>query len=480
MTAVLVWFRRDLRLRDNPALSEAVRLGHAVIPVFIEAFEEEGAWAPGGASRFWLHQSLAALDRDLQKAGLRLILRKGPSLKTLTALRKETGAAAVFWNRIYEPAFMERDKLIKTELRAAGLQAESFPGNVLHEPWAIRNKQGEPYKVFTPFWNTLQAMDAPARPLPVPPKFQKPLSWPGSLKLDALGLEPKIRWAEGIRKSWTPGEAGAEQELDRFFKDGVADYTERRDLPAETGTSRLSPHLHFGEISPRTVWHALARHKKALPYLRQIVWREFAHHLLYHFPHTPLKNLRPEFDAFPWQPDRKLLRAWQKGRTGYPIVDAGMRELWTSGWMHNRVRMVAASLLVKHLLIPWQEGARWFWDTLVDADLANNTMGWQWVAGSGADAAPYFRIFNPVSQGERFDPAGAYIRRWVPELAALPDKWIHAPWTAPEEVLQKAGIILGKSYPQPVISHELARRRALMAYEKMRKRPQTLDCRPKT
>lgn len=463
----LHWFRRDLRLSDNPALHSAAQAGQ-VLCIYIDAPEEESPWEAGAASRWWLHGALESLSESLRKKKQPLIFRKGPALETLLELVRETGAQRVVWNRCYEPSLIQRDTQIKARLKEEGIEAESFPGDLLVEPWKLKNKQGEPYKVYTPFSNQVFTLDV-EKPLSVPalPALKK---MPDSLKLADLNLLPRIAWDDGMRAFWKPGEEQAAQRLQQFNRKAIHLYQEERDRPETQGTSLLSPYLHFGEISPRQVWHGIPKNARTKPFLRQIVWREFAAHLLYHFPQTPLKNLRSEFDRFPWEEDKKLLKAWQRGKTGYPIVDAGMRELWTTGWMHNRVRMVAASFLVKDLLIPWQKGAQWFWDTLVDADLANNTMGWQWVAGSGADAAPYFRIFNPVSQGERFDPQARYVRKWVPELAGLPDKWIHHPWNAPEEELRRAGIVLGKNYPKPVIDHDYARRRALAAYQQIRKK----------
>ncbi|MEI6085179.1 MAG: deoxyribodipyrimidine photo-lyase [Verrucomicrobiota bacterium] len=396
MTSI-VWFRLDLRLADNPALAAAAKLGQ-VVPVFIWAPEEEGAWPPGAASRWWLHHSLKALAKDLGG----LVIRRGPSLDALRQLVKETGATAVFWNRRYEPALIARDTRVKQALLADGLTVESFNSALLFEPWEIKTGAGGPYKVFTPFYRACLKKKVGGASMPRPYRVAALRPLPPSVELDLL---PKLDWAKGF--NWQPGEAGARKQLAAFSPKG---YLEKRDLPAITGTSRLSPHLHFGEISPRQAWEAGNE-----DYRRQLIWREFAHHLLYHFPATTDKPLKPQFEKFPWRKDAKGLRAWQRGETGFPIVDAGMKELWTTGWMHNRVRMVAASFLVKDLLIPWQEGARWFWDTLVDADLANNTLGWQWVAGCGADAAPFFRIFNPTAQAERFDPRGEYVRRWVPQ-----------------------------------------------------------------
>lgn len=474
----IVWFRIDLRLADNPALSSAVKRGGPVLPVFIHAPEEEAPWQPGGASRWWLHQSLASLDVALRKLGSRLIIRHGPTLETLRALVTETGAGAVFWNRRYEPAVIARDAMVKESLRHDGCKVESFNAALLHEPWTIQNQSKKPFQVFTPFWRHCLAKPNPEKPLPAPRKIPAPARWPSSFKLAELELEPRINWADGLRAAWQPGEAGAAANLGRFMAKAFDGYDEGRNRPDLTGTSRLSPHLHFGEISPRQVWQGLAgmAARRKLPtekwrgsqFLAEIGWREFSHHLLFHFPHTPTEPLRADFKKFPWRKDAAWLTAWQQGRTGYPIVDAGMRELWTTGWMHNRVRMIVASFLVKDLLLSWREGAAWFWDTLVDADLANNTLGWQWTAGCGADAAPYFRVFNPMSQGEKFDPRGEYVRKWCPELAKLPDKWLHRPWEAPAEVLNPAGVELGREYPEPVVSHTIAREVALEAFAKMK------------
>ena len=474
----LVWLRLDLRLADNPALQAAIKRGGAVVPVFIHAPEEEAPWAPGGASRWWLHQSLAALDAALRGSGSRLVIRHGPTLVTLQNLAKETGAGAVFWNRRYEPVVIARDARIKDAMRAEGLLAESFNGALLHEPWTIHNQSGRPFQVFTPFWKHCLAKSDPSEPLPAPKDLPAAAKWPTSLALDALELEPKKKWAEGMRPAWQPGETGAIASLKRFLTNAFVDYSAQRNRPDVAGTSRLSPHLHFGEISPRQIWHNIRRmaEKRGLAaaqwrgsqFLAEIGWREFAHHLLCHFPHTPTEPLRPAFKQFPWREDVAFLKAWQKGRTGYPIVDAGLRELWTTGWMHNRVRMIVASFLVKDLLLSWQEGAAWFWDTLVDADLAQNTLGWQWTAGCGADAAPYFRVFNPTSQGEKFDPHGDYVRRWCPELAKLPDEWLHRPWEAPVEIRARAGARPGHDYPERIISHAIAREVALEAFARIK------------
>ncbi|MCU0784893.1 MAG: DNA photolyase family protein [Verrucomicrobia bacterium] len=472
------WFRLDLRLADNPALRAAIERGGPVVPVFTWATEEEGDWPPGGASKWWLHQSLAKLDAQLRAAGSRLVIRRGPTLESLRALAKETGAAAVFWNRRHEPAVIARDAKVKEALGSDGFAAESFNAALLHEPWTIQNQSNKPFQVFTPFWRHCLAKPDPAEPLPAPKNILSPSKWPKSLALGELELESKLNWSDGLRAAWHPGEVGATANLSRFLAKAFDDYTDHRNRPDVTGTSRLSPHLHFGEISPCQVWHGLRRlaSKRGLPveqwrgsqFLAELGWREFAHHLLFHFPHTPAEPLRADFKKFPWRKDAAWLRAWQVGRTGYPIVDAGMRELWATGWMHNRVRMIAASFLVKDLLLPWQEGARWFWDTLVDADLANNTLGWQWTAGCGADAAPYFRVFNPTSQGEKFDPQGDYVRKWCPELAKLPAEWIHQPDKAPTEILRVAGVKPGHNYPQPIVNHAIAREVALAAFARLK------------
>lgn len=467
----LLWLRHDLRLADNPALSHACATGGPVIPVYIWSPTEEGDWPPGAATRWWLHHSLASLSSSLADKGSRLIVRRGPALETLLTLARDTGATSVVWNRRYEPASIARDTRIKSALKSDGLVPESFSASLLFEPTDIRNKAGTPFKVFTPFWKHCLSLGTPTPPQPAPARIPAPEHWPASLGFEALNLLPTIPWDTGFRAEWTPGEAGAEQVLDDFLPERMPVYNAERDRPDRPGTSRLSPHLHFGELSPRQIWdRANARGASASPYLRQLVWREFAHHLLYHFPDTPTAPLRTEFEHFPWEDDPAGLRAWQRGRTGYPIVDAGMRQLWHTGWMHNRVRMIVGSFLVKDLLISWRRGAEWFWDTLVDANLANNTLGWQWIGGCGADAAPYFRIFNPVLQGEKFDPEGAYVRRWCPELSRLPNNLIHQPWNASPSELRAAEVRLGDTYPAPVVDHKEARDRAMTALARMNER----------
>jgi deoxyribodipyrimidine photo-lyase len=470
----LVWFRRDLRLSDNPALLQAVEHATAVVPIFVYAPDEEGHWAPGAASRWWLNHSLAALDADLRERGSRLTLRSGPTLATLRDLIATTGATLVVSNRLYEPAIIERDKQITSALQEDGVAVESSNAALLFEPWTIRNGQDLPYRVFTPFWRNAETR---LEELPTPAKRPRgigaPERWPRTESLASFELLPRIRWDSGLEKEWTPGEAGALARVKRFAK-RVGDYDRARDRPDEDGTSALSPHLHFGEVGPRQILAALAPERAArteksfATYRRELGWREFAHHLLYHFPTTPDRPLDVRFENLGWARDSHALAAWQRGATGYPIIDAGMRQLWATGWMHNRVRMIVASLLTKNLQLHWLEGARWFWDTLVDADLANNTLGWQWTAGCGADAAPYYRIFNPMLQTERFDPDRAYLRRWVPEIAKLPDNWIHRPFAAPAEVLAKAHVTLGHTYPAPIVDLKESREAALAAYDRIR------------
>lgn len=414
----IVWFRQDLRLADNPALDAASKRGGPVIPVYLWSPEDEGDWPPGAASRWWLHQSLRALDASLRGKGSRLILARGKSHAVLGKLVAQSGADAVYCNRRYEPAAIECESRVAAELEKRGVQFASSNSALLAEPTELLNLSGNPYRVYTPYLRRVLRDVKPSSPLRAPPKLKPPREWPHSEALSAFKLMPKIPWYAQMAERWSPGEEGAQASLKRFLRQGLANYRQAREQPAKRGTSGLSPHLHFGEIGPRQIWHALGPHGRASTFLHQLVWREFAYHLLYHFPETPTKPLRPEFARFPWRRNARHLSAWQKGRTGIPMVDAGMRELWSTGVMHNRVRMIVASFLAKNLLQPWQDGARWFWDTLVDADLANNTMNWQWVAGSGADAAPYFRIFNPLTQGKRYDPEGAYVSRWIPELTA--------------------------------------------------------------
>lgn len=471
MSRALVWFRRDLRLDDHPALAAALEAGFAPIPVFIHAPEEEAPWAPGAATRVWLDRSLRALQAQLRALGSDLIVRSGSSERVLLELAKESGAEAVFWHRLYEPACIARDSAIKTTLKAQGLRAESLNGALLSEPWEVKSGSGEPYRVFTPYWKNakqrLEGMTPVAAPIALPPLPEGLRSLP----VDGLELRPPANeggWDLGFWADWQPGQAGAEELLEIFVDGAVRGYKEQRNFPDRVGTSKLSPHLHFGEISPRRVVSTLMAARlpaSAQPdlehYLSEIGWREFSHHLLFHFPHTQDQNMNPRFEEFRWaNVEPETLKRWQMGRTGVPIVDAGMRELYATGWMHNRVRMIVASFLTKNLRYHWLHGARWFWDTLVDANLANNTQGWQWTAGTGADAAPYYRIFSPILQTERFDPKGTYIRRWVPELARMPDAALRQPWEHPELLRQ-----LAPAYPlRPMVDLKESRAQALAAY----------------
>jgi len=469
---IIVWLRQDLRVADNPALHEAAKYG-PVLPVFIlEPDDQPGLKHPiGGASRWWLHQSLTALSEDLD--GLSVF--HGDPQEILLRLAKQHEAAAVYWNRLYDPHAVKRDTAIKKALKDDGFEAESFKGCVLFEPWEIETKTGGPYKVYTPFWRAAKAAGV-GSPLKRPEALEV-VRDAETLNISDLDLLPtKPDWAKGWQDIWTPGEEGAKQRLQTFFEEGLDGYGDKRNRPDLPNVSRLSPHLHHGEISPRQVW-AATRHlcddkpsfeDDADKFLSELVWREFSYHLLYHFPTLPEENWKDAFNAYPWRFSENDLKAWQKGKTGYPIVDAGMRELWQTGYMHNRVRMIAASFLVKHLRMHWHHGEDWFWDTLVDADLASNSASWQWVAGSGADASPYFRIFNPMTQGEKFDPEGDYIREWVPELKDLDTAYIHAPFEAPDKALIKAGIKLGDTYPEPIVDHKKAREAALAGYEKVK------------
>lgn len=469
MPNAIVWLRNDLRLDDHPALRAALEDGYTPIPVYIYAPAEEGAWAPGAASDAWRARSLIALDADLRSRGSRLLVRHGPSADALARLIADSGAKAVFWNRKYEPMTQPRDTALKKQLRERGLRANSFNASLFFEPWQLVTQQAGPYQVFTPFWRSAQAQwrvpalwDAPARLPAVPATL-------ADERAATLPLSPRPDWDRGFWQHWQPGEAGAREALEVFADGALQGYHSERDRPDRVGTSRLSPHLHFGEIAPWRIVRTLESLRNQNngadidAYVRQLGWREFAHHLLHHFPQTPDQDLNPRFRRFDWaEPDLEMLAAWQRGRTGVPIVDAGMRELWATGYMHNRVRMIAASYLSKHLRYHWSYGARWFWETLVDADLANNTLGWQWVAGAGADAAPYFRVFNPVTQAERFDLDGEYIARWLPELAALPLPLRFAPWRQPETLARAA-----PDYPRlPIVDLDAGRDAALAAYRR--------------
>jgi deoxyribodipyrimidine photo-lyase len=474
----IVWFREDLRLSDHPALHAAAISGRPVICLYVldETSRQPRGPAIGGAARWWLAQSLRALQRRLGDLGVSLLLRQGSAAKIIADLARESGAATVFWNEIAQAPHRAAARDVAAALHELGITPQSFMGDLLAAPHTLRTKEGRGFRIFTPFWRRVQAIGPPPAPLPAPAHLRPALHFAGET-VESLRLEPSHPdWAGGLRETWTPGEAAGQQRLEDFIGMRLAGYASGRDRPDRDSTSSLSPHLRFGEVSPRQVWHAAqfaaaeqpARSNDADKFLSELGWREFCRHLLFDVPDLATRNLQPSFDAFPWRHDKTALAAWQRGQSGYPIVDAGMRQLWHTGVMHNRVRMVVASFLVKHLLIDWREGEKWFWDTLVDADAGSNPANWQWVAGSGADAAPYFRVFNPVLQGEKFDPEGIYARHWVPELAQLPNSTIHRPWEAPPLELAGAGITLGKTYPHPIIDHRLGRERALNAYRNVR------------
>jgi len=477
MPTTIVWFRQDLRLADNPALHEAAARG-AVVPVYILDDETPGDWAVGGAGRWWLQESLAVLDGGLRELGAALTVLVGEPKAALERLAAARGADGLVWNRCYEPSAIARDKEIKAAFKERGFEVWSTNGSLLFEPWTIATQSGDPYKVYTPFSKACLKTTRPRAPLPAPQRLVAPDVPMEEDTEPPLFLPADAAWTAGLAEAWSPGFSHAFNVLDHFIDEKLEDYGRARDRPDIDGTSRLSPRLHWGELSPYQAWHAvmtacggedaLDPGRGSEVFLKELIWREFGYHILYHFPHLPDEPLNERFEAFPWADDRHRRNAWRFGRTGYPIVDAGMRQLRRTGWMHNRVRMIVGSFLVKDLLEHWRHGARWFWDNLVDADLASNTLGWQWAAGCGPDAAPYFRVFNPTKQGEKFDPDGAYVRHWLPELAGLPTRHLHAPWTAPDNVLTKADVELGETYPHPIVDHGQARKQALDAFERVK------------
>jgi deoxyribodipyrimidine photo-lyase len=469
MSPVILWFRRNLRLHDNLALEKAAESGRPVVPVYVSDELDVG-----GASRWWLHHSLVALDGGLRENGSGLIVRTGKPEELLPRIAADTGAESLYFSKRYEPSARDQERALAQALEE-DCALHGFDDGVIRRPESVMTRSGTPYKVFTPFWKAASGAGDPPEPIGRPSGLETTTAGLDTGRIDELGVLPTAPdWAGGLRETWNPGEKGAFERLDAACEI-AADYDDDRDRPDLEGTSRLSPHLHFGELSPRQVWHDIraatpaSGQKGADALLRQLYWRDFSAYLLYHFPRLPDEPLREEFREFPWTNDPQGLRAWQRGRTGYPIVDAGMRQLWETGWMHNRVRMIVASFLVKDLLVPWQAGADWFLDTLVDADLANNSASWQWVAGCGTDAAPYFRIFNPVLQGKKFDPMGDYVRRWVPELERMPAKFIQEPWRASLDEQKKANVIIGEDYPEPIVDHGEARDLALEAYRAIRK-----------
>jgi deoxyribodipyrimidine photo-lyase len=479
MRKALLWFRNDLRLSDHPALLEAVDWSNQLLCVYV--LEEESAWARGAASRVWLWHSLRALDMALKARGNQLHIVIGDAQALIPGLCESHGLSDVLWSRRYRPDQIEIDKALMSRLKNDDVQVHSLAGEMLHQPWSLKTGAGGPYKVFTPFWKQLRQrlppppQDALPERLPPSPDKVQSLS-PGDAEV-ADKLLPALPWGEAMIRHWQPGEAGARRRFEHFLKSGLSGYDEMRDRPDRDGTSQMSAALHFGEVAPaRLAADTLAAMQEkpsweedGESFLSELGWREFSRHLLYHFPTLPDQALNSRFRDFPWaDDDQQHLRAWQRGETGVPIVDAGMRQLYASGWMHNRVRMIVGSFLCKNLLLPWQLGEAWFWDTLVDADLANNAQGWQWIGGCGADAAPYFRVFNPVRQAERFDPKGDYIARWVPELHNLPAAGRHAPWEMKDRELAACGFKLGRDYPQPLVDLKTSRKRALSAWETVR------------
>jgi deoxyribodipyrimidine photo-lyase len=476
MSCVIWWVRRDLRLADNPALQAAIATGLPVLPVYLHVPHEDADWRRGAASRVWLERSLQAFAQSLEKLGMRLLVRKSEdrsqsSLSLLESVIAESKAQAIVWQRQYEPSALARDKAIKTTLKTRLKHVESVGGYLLHEPWQLSTGSGEVYRVFTPYWRKARSALGEISSIAAPSSVHGLGHKLASIAISALGLRSEKTaardWDRGFFVAHTPGEAGAKETLEVFIQGALQHYISGRDRPDQAGTSRLSAALHFGEISVRQAASEVLR--SGMPseqcefFLRELGWRDFSYQLLYHFPHIHSAPLNAKYAGFPWNEDQspqaqRLLRAWKFGQTGIPIIDAGMRELWHTGWMHNRVRMLVASYLTKNLRLHWLHGARWFWHTLVDADLANNTQGWQWSAGCGADAAPYFRIFNPVTQGEKFDPNGDYVRRFVPELAKLSGAAIHQPWAI-------GGV---KGYPNPAVDLKATRESALAAFSAWR------------
>ena len=465
----LVWFRKDLRLRDNPCLAAALKEKKEIIPVFIWDSEEGGQWSPGAASRWWLHNALESLKADILKNNGNLILQKGKAENILPKLIEATGVDTLYYGRKYDPAGINTQNAVENALAEKPCKIESFNTSLLQEPWEIKNGSGRPFQVFTPYWRKCRSgiykeslKYSPSQLLYGKSNFE-------SLSVQELELLPEHNWHLKLSSHWEVSEDAAHKLIQRTIDEVTRSYSTARNIPSKDGTSRLSPYLAWGLVSPKQICEAVLASdnqggfRGENKYLVEIGWREFSYHLLYHFPQIPDQPLREKYAAFPWRSDPTELKAWQFGNTGYPMVDAGMRQLYETGWMHNRVRMVVASFLVKHLLLSWQDGARWFWDTLVDADLASNTQGWQWAAGCGADAAPYFRIFNPITQGEKFDGKGEYTSKWIPSLKQLPGKWIFKPWEAPPDLLLVSDVFLGNNYPHPCVDHKFGRERALSA-----------------
>ncbi len=467
-TTTLFWFRQDLRIADNPGLLEAAKNG-SVLPIFILDDANEGMFKKGTSSRWGLHHSLQSLNKSLDN---KLAVYSGDAKKIIQKLVTENNITSVHWNRCYEPYRIAQDAEIEATLTKMGVAVKTCNASLLHEPQDVLKDDGTPYKMYTPFYRKgyVQGI-APREPLPVPTKLVFSTPAKAAKTIESLDLLPDKKRCALLEKQWLVGEKEAHKKVAHFLKTKLDHYKEGRDFPGQSNTSHLSPYLHYGEVSPHQVWYAT--HEKidsavlrvnGEHFFKELCWREFSYYLLYHFPELPRKNFQPKFDSFPWLYDKTNLKKWQEGKTGYPLVDAGMRELLQTGYMHNRVRMIVASFLIKNLLIHWHEGEKWFWELLVDADLANNSASWQWIAGSGADAAPYFRIFNPITQGEKFDKEGTYTKKFLPELQKLPSKFLFKPWLAPAHVLEAAGIVLGTTYPKPLIDLQESRKKALKAY----------------
>ena len=470
----IYWIRQDLRLSDNPALTASVKNG-SIIPIYILDDKNPKEHKIGSSSKIWLHYSLQKLKKQFDN---KLIFSKGNPEVILTELCQSESISNIFWNRVYEPWSISRDKKIKENMKKEGVEINTFNGSLLWEPWQVLKNDGTPYRVFTPYYRRgcLNANE-PRRPLEKPRKIDYfEVKNFKCLTIDQLNLLPKHAWKEKIIETWNIGEKAANKRLDEFVESELNDYKEGRNFPSKKNVSRLSPHLHWGEISPNTVWFkvwdlnqlGIQHQQDTDTFLSEMGWREFSNYLLYYFPELPRKNLQKKFDNFSWDNNPLFLKAWQKGQTGYPIIDAGMRELWSTGYMHNRLRMIVGSFLVKNLLLHWHEGEKWFWDCLVDANLASNSSGWQWIAGCGADAAPYFRIFNPITQGLKFDADGDYVRKFVPEISLLPNKFLFNPWEAPDEILEKANVRLGESYPKPIVDIKASRQKALSAFAELK------------
>jgi deoxyribodipyrimidine photo-lyase len=460
----VMWFDQDLRLSDNPALSAALHLKH-ILPIFILDEQQPHAHALGSASKWWLHHSLVQLNNQLHG---QLNFYRGDAHTVITQLTQRFNISSISWNRRYEPWRITRDAKIKHALTEQNITVTSFNGSLINEPWHVLKKDRTPYKIFTPYYQQCKKINPTPHISPSPVLANTMHCDELASSLKDLSLLPVHSWGEKLDNLWQPGETGAHAALHHFLERGLPHYKKGRDFPARSSTSILSPHLHFGEISPRQIIHLLASMSddhNTEHFIRELYWREFSYYLLFHWPDIPHNNLKTSFDLFPWRYDPTSLALWQQGLTGYPLVDAGMRELLQTGFMHNRVRMITASFLIKNLLIDWRLGAQWFWECLVDADLASNSASWQWVAGCGTDASPYFRIFNPITQGEKFDPQGTYTKRYVPELKALPDNYLYRPWDAPPDILNNANIILGTTYPRPIVDIKTSRDRALNAYQ---------------